>query len=102
MEKNKIFQETPAVTTGTTSPSGKKPLEVTGLVLGIVALVASPFIPLASYICGIIGLIFAIKNWKTKRATAALILCILGIACGIASNVYTYLVLMPKIQAMLQ
>lgn len=85
MEGNNIFQDTQekAVT-----QNGKKPMDTAALVLGIVALVASPLIPLISYMCGIIGLVFAIKHRKNKRTTAALVLCILGLLCGVVSHVY--------------
>ena len=82
MEETQIFQENAP----TPAPDGKKPLDVAALVLGIVALVASPFIPLVSYICGIIGLVFAIRHRKEKRTTAALVLCILGLIAGVVSN----------------
>lgn len=84
MEENKIFQEQQEKAVAV---NGKKPMDTPALVLGIVALLASPFIPLISYICGIIGLVFAIKHRKDRRTTAALILCIVGLICGVVSNV---------------
>lgn len=85
MEKNQIFQESQEKVA---AENGKKPMDTPSLVLGIIALVASPFIPLVSYICGIIGLVFAIKRRKEKRTTVALVLCIAGLICGVASHVY--------------
>ncbi len=85
MEENKFFQEQ------------QKKLDLPALVLGIVALLISPFSPLVSYICGIIGLVFAIRHRKEKRTIPALIICIVGLVCGVASHVYTILVLMKVI-----
>lgn len=97
MEENKIFEENVK-----TEPAqdGKKPLDTAALVLGIVAIVAAPFIPLVSYICGIIGLVFAIKHRKEKNTTVALILCIVGIVLGVASNVYAAVQLTQAMQSM--
>ena len=89
MEENNVFQEPTEVVEKTPVEGGKKPLDVAALVLGIVAIAAAAFIPLVSYICGIIGLVFAIRHRKEKRTTVALILCIVGLAGGVASNIYT-------------
>ena len=84
MDENSIFQEP---VKEELAPDGKKPTDTTSLVLGIVAVVAAAFIPLVSYICGIIGIVFAIKRRKDKRTTVALILCIVGIIGGVVSNI---------------
>ena len=76
MDENSIFKEP---VKEELAQDGKKPTDTTSLVLGIVAVVAAAFIPLVSYICGIIGIVFAIKRRKDKRTTVALILCIVGI-----------------------
>ncbi len=55
--------------------------------LGIVAVVAAAFIPLVSYVCGIIEPVLAIKHRKEKRTTLALILCIVGLLAAVVSNV---------------
>jgi len=84
MEDNNIFEEKPSAP----SPDGKKPLDTASLVLGIVAILAAAFIPLISYFCGVIGLVLAIRRKGEKRTTAALILCIIGLVLGLASNIY--------------
>ena len=97
MEENTIFQDKPTEVVEVpeaAEATGKKPLDVAALVLGIVAVVAAAFIPLISYVCGIIGLVFAIKHRKAKRTTAALILCIVGIVGGVVSNIYATKMLM--------
>ena len=94
MEENTIFQEKLVEVPETTEANDKKPLDVAALVLGIVAVAAAAFIPLISYVCGIIGLVFAIKHRKAKRTTAALILCIVGIVGGVVSNIYATKMLM--------
>ena len=98
MEENQIFQDQPKeVIPG----DGKKPLDVAALVLGIVTVVAAAFIPLISYVCGIIGLVFAIKHRKEKRTTVALILCIVGLVGAVVSNVIATKELMDMMGSML-
>ena len=94
MDENNIFQEP---VKEEPSPDGKKPMDTTSLVLGIVAVVAAAFIPLVSYICGIIGIVFAIKRRKDKRTTVALILCIVGIVGGVVSNVIAARIVMENL-----
>lgn len=97
MDENNIFQETQAELNREISEiNGQKKMDVVSLVLGIVAIVAAAFIPLVSYICGIIGIVFAIKNRKEKRTTLALILCIVGIIGGAVSNVIAAKMLMEQ------
>lgn len=98
MEENRIFQEQVKDVAAT---EGKKTLDVAALVLGIVAVVLALLIPLATYICGIIGLVFAIKHRKTKRTTAALILCIVGLVCGVGAHIYAVVQLLPVMESML-
>ena len=98
MEENNIFQE-PKETI--VEEGGKKPIDTTALVLGIVAIVASLLIPLVSYVCGIIGLVFSVKHRKTKSTTASLILCIIGLVCGLASHIYSTIVLLGTIESLL-
>lgn len=98
MEENRIFQEQ---VMDVAAAKGKKPLDVAALVLGIVAVVLALLIPLATYICGIIGLVFAIKHRKAKRTTAALILCIVGLVLGVASHIYAIVQLLPIMESML-
>ncbi|MBR3294354.1 MAG: hypothetical protein IKI69_08065 [Oscillospiraceae bacterium] len=97
MEENGIFQENEMSTAGAGATAGKKPLDVAALVLGIVAIVAAAFSPLVSYVCGIIGLVFAIKHRKEKRTTVALILCIVGLIAGVVSNVLAARMVMDAI-----
>lgn len=97
MDENNIFMEAQAESNGEISESNaEKKMDVTSLVLGIVSIVAAAFIPLISYICGIIGIVFAIKNRKEKRTTLALILCIVGIIGGVVSNVIAAKMLMEQ------
>ena len=96
MENNQIFQEQ---VKQEAPVDGKKPLDTASLVLGIVALVAAAFIPLVSYVCGIIGLVFAIKRRKEKRTTAALILCIVGLIAGVVSNVIATRMVLAALEA---
>lgn len=98
MEENNIFQEPKEITV---EEGGKKPIDTTALVLGIVAIAASLFIPLVSYVCGIIGLIFSIKHRKIKRTTASLILCIIGLVCGLASHIYSIIVLLGTMESLI-
>jgi len=105
MDENNIFQEPvtqPAEGAETAAPDGKKPMDTAALVLGIVAVAAAAFIPLASYVCGIIGLVFAIKHRKEKRTTVALILCIVGIVGGVVSNVVATRIYMEKLAPVLE
>lgn len=83
MEENKIFEEAvePVV-----SEDGKKPLDVAALVLSIVS-IAFSWIPIVSYVCGIIGLVFAIKRRKVKRTKLALVFCIIGLALAVFFHV---------------
>lgn len=99
MEENKIFQEPQ---NNMTPENGKKPLDVPALVPGIVALAASPFIPLVSYVCGIIGLVFSVKHRKNQNTTAALIICIIGLICGVISHIYATLHILPVVESMLK
>ena len=99
MEENKIFQESE---TAPVASDGKKPLDVAALVLGIVTVVMAAFIPLVSYICGIIGLVFSIKNRKSKRTTVALVLCIIGLVCAVASNIYAAQVISEQLGTMFE
>lgn len=98
MEGNNIFEETkePAV-----ENCSKKPMDTAALVLGIVAIVAAIISPLVSYVCGIIGLVLAIKHRKVKNTKVALILCIIGIVCGVASHVYATIMLLQVADSML-
>lgn len=98
MEENNIFQEPKEITV---EEGGKKPLDTAALVLGIVAIAASLFIPLISYACGIIGLIFSIKHRTIKRTKAALILCIIGLICGLASHVYSMIVILGTLETII-
>ena len=98
MEENKIFQEQPKEVV---TADGKKPLDVAALVLSLVTVVAAAFIPLVSYVCGIIGLVFAIKHRKEKRTTVALILCIVGLIGAVISNVIAAKALMEMMGSML-
>lgn len=92
MEENKIFQDqTEKVMVvdeqDMAAVDGKKPLDVAALVLSIVTVVFAFLSPLVSYVCGIIGLVFAIKHRKEKRTTVALVLCIVGIIGAAVSHV---------------
>lgn len=98
MEENKIFQEQPKEVV---TADDKKPLDVAALVLSLVTVVAAAFIPLVSYVCGIIGLVFAIKHRKEKRTTVALILCIVGLIGAVISNVIAAKALMETMGSML-
>ena len=98
MEENRIFQEQ---VMDVAAAEGKKPLDVAALVLGIVAVVLALLIPLATYICGIIGLVFAIRHRKAKRTTAALILCIVGLVLGVGAHIYNIIRLLPIMESML-
>jgi lipopolysaccharide export LptBFGC system permease protein LptF len=69
--------------------TAKKPLDVAALVLALVTIAAAPFIPLVSYACGIVGLVFAIRHRKSKRTTVALVLCIVGLVGAVVSNIYS-------------
>ena len=105
MDENSIFQEPvtqPAESAEAAAPDGKKPMDTAALVLGIVAVVAAALIPLVSYVCGIIGLVFAIKHRKEKRTTVALILCIVGIVGGVISNVIVARKVMEAMAPMLE
>ncbi len=84
MEKNSVFRNE---TSEMPTEGGKRPLHVPALVLGIVALVMGAFSPLVAYICGIIGLVFAIRKRRTHRTVMALVLCIAGLIVGVVSNV---------------
>lgn len=97
MDENNIFQETQTESTEEIAEiNEKKKMDATSLVLGIVAIVAAAFLPLASYVCGIVGIVFAIKNRKEKRTALALILCIVGIIGGAVSNVIAAKMLMEQ------
>ncbi len=96
MEENKMFEE-PTQTLA--EADGKAPLDVPSLVLGIIAIVAALLIPLVSYVCGIIGLVFAIRRRKVKRTMPGLILSIVGIVAGVASHAYTTMKVMEAMQA---
>ena len=109
MEENKIFQdqtENMAVLDeqkeNVVSADGKKPLDVAALVLGIVTVIFAFLMPIVSYACGIIGLVFAIKHRKNKRTTAALILCIVGIVVAVICNVVAAKEIMEMIQPYLE
>lgn len=91
MGNNNIFQEPKEIKI---DEGDRMPMDTAALVLGIVAIAASIFIPLVSYVCGIIGLIFAIKHRKAKRTKVALILCIIGLVCALASHMYSTIVLL--------
>ena len=95
MEENEMLQEAEKKDV---APDGKKPLDTAALVLGIVTVVAAAFSPLISYVCGIIGLVFAIKHRREKRTTVALILCIVGLIAAVVSNVIAARILMEALQ----
>ena len=97
MEENQIFQEQPKEVV---AADGKKPLDAAALVLSIITVVAAALIPLVSYVCGIIGLVFAIKHRKEKRTTVALILCIVGLIGAVVSNVIAAKILMETMESM--
>lgn len=98
MEENQIFQE--QSTEMTVTDDGKKALDVASLVLGIITVAAAAFIPLVSYVCGIIGLVFAIKRRKERRTTAALVLCVLGLTGAVISNVIAAKILVEQLETM--
>lgn len=98
MEENQIFQE--QSTEMTVTDGGKKALDVASLVLGIITVAAAAFIPLVSYVCGIIGLVFAIKRRKERRTTAALVLCVLGLTGAVISNVIAAKILVEQLETM--
>lgn len=98
MEENQIFQDQPKEVVTT---DGKKPLDVAALVLSIITVVAAAFIPLVSYVCGIIALVFAIKHRKKKRTTVALALCIVGLIGAVISNVIATKALMETMGSVL-
>ena len=94
--EEKMFEEAAAVPE--VLENGKKPMDKASLILGIVAIAAAAFIPLISYVCGIIGLVFAIKRKKEKDTTLALVLCIVGLIGGVVSNVISAKMLMEAMQ----
>jgi len=100
---NSVFEENPApVQEGEAAPvDGKKPLDVVSLVLGIVALVFAAFVPLVTYACGIVGLVFAVKRRNDKRTKAALIICIVALVAGVVSNVISAVAIAKAASALL-
>jgi len=65
---------------------------ITGLILGILSILMSIFIPLISVIAGILGIIFSKKQMKVSpigTATAGLVISIIGLVLGIISWVVT-------------
>ena len=64
-------------------PPAEKKIDVPSLVLSIVGLVFAFFFPFVTFPCSIVGLVFAIKRKKTHKTTAALVMCIVGLALAI-------------------
>jgi uncharacterized membrane protein YqjE len=98
MEESQVFISQPIKTI---ELDGKKPLDAAALVLAIVTVAAAAFIPLVSYVCGIIGLVFAIRHRKQKRTTAALVLCIVGLIGAVGSHVYMTIRIYQALETML-
>lgn len=67
--------------------SDEKPLDVSALILGIASVIASAFIPVAAYPCGVVGLIYCARHKRRKRITLSLILCIVGVVTAAVHNV---------------
>jgi uncharacterized membrane protein HdeD (DUF308 family) len=91
MEVQEAFEEQVA------KPSeigGRKPLDMVALVLSIVTVAAAAFVPLVSYVSGIVGLVFSIRHRKEKNTTLALLLCVVGLILAIAFHVCYALVLL--------
>ena len=91
MDENKIFEEEPK----TPSQDGKKPFDTVSTILGIVALLAAAFVPLISYVCGVVGLVTAVRDREKKRTTIGIVLCSAGLLLGVASHYLAANVLLP-------
>lgn len=91
MNDNDLFQgnpQYPRYPQAAVREDGKKPLNITALVLGIVSITALflgrvstdayHYCPLISIICSTVGLELAFKNRGEKKSTFAVILCTLG------------------------
>ncbi len=70
---------------------------VAGVVLGIVGMVFSLFVPAVTYACSVTGLALSIKRRKTHRSSAAIALNIVAISiaainsiCGIIMTIKMY------------
>ena len=98
MEGNNIFEETkePAV-----ENCSKKPMDTAALVLGIVTVVMGLLIPFVAYVCGIIGLVLAIRHRKVKNTKVALVLCIIGLLCAVINHVIATVMLLQVADSML-
>lgn len=68
------------------SPSGSQ--KVPALILGIVSIVFALILPLITYICGGIGLVFVSKAKQNgENATPAMICCIIGLVLAVINSI---------------
>ena len=68
------------------SPSGSQ--KIPALILGIVSIVFALLLPIITYVCGGIGLVFASKAKQNgENATAAQICCIIGLVLAVINSI---------------
>ena len=65
----------------------KKKNCVSGIVLGIIGIVFSLFVPAVTYSCSITGLALGIKKRKTHNSSAAIVLNIIAIAIAAVNSI---------------
>ena len=82
MDENKIFEDQSEVA----PPDGKKPFDTVSMALGMAAVIAAALVPLISYVCGVVGLVMAVRDREKKRTTVGIILCSIGLLLGVVSN----------------
>lgn len=71
-------------------------LGITSLVLGILSVLTSIFVPLIAVITGILGIVFSVKqknNYPSGAATAGLVISIVGLVVGIIAWIITAILL---------
>lgn len=90
MNENNIFEER----TQAMDASGKKPLHVASLVLGILSIVFGLLIALVGDILGIIGIVMANSKKQTHSTKAGLICSIIGLVISICNHILAFVLTM--------
>ncbi len=65
----------------------KKPNCISSIVLGIVGLALSPFVPGATYACSITGLVRAFKKRNEKNITIGIVLNIIALCIAVINSI---------------
>ena len=68
-------------------PPEEKRIHTASLVLSIIGLAFSLILPIVTYPCSIVGLVFAINRKTKNKTTAAFVMCIVGLGLAVIRTI---------------